>query len=290
MPAMPARPLEAHKGSFGTVVVVGGCATMPGAAALAARAAVRSGAGLVRIAAEPAVLPWVLLAEPCATGVELWGGREAFARVLDEADPARGAVLAVGPGLGRSVAARERVLAALGDARALVLDADGLNHLAALAAAGDAAGLLPFAPGRPVVLTPHPGEYQRLADALGLPGDPIARAGREVAARSLARATGAVVVLKGAGTVIAEGDRLRVNATGNPALATGGSGDVLTGCVGALLAQGATAYDAATLACHAHGLAADRWAQVHGLRGLRGPDLADGLPGAFREMEPEGGP
>jgi NAD(P)H-hydrate epimerase len=262
---------------------------MPGAAALAARAAVRSGAGLVRIAAEPAVLPWALLAEPCATGVELWGGREALTRALAEADPGRGAVLAVGPGLGRSQAARERVLAVLGDERALVLDADGLNLLAGLMSMGEAAGVLPLAPGRRVVLTPHPGEYQRLAEALGLGGDPIARAGRQAAATALARATGAVVVLKGAGTVIAEGERLLENSTGNPALATGGSGDVLTGCIAALLAQGATAYDAAVLGCHAHGLAADRWAQVHGLRGLRGPDLADGLPGAFRELESDGG-
>jgi NAD(P)H-hydrate epimerase len=272
IPACPARPSDAHKGTFGTVVVVGGCATMLGAPALCAAAALRGGAGLVKVCVEPAILPFVLAIEPSATGL-LLGDAGATAAALDHADPDARAVLAIGPGMGRGETAQHVVMTLLRGRRAAVLDADGLNALAASKQrlAGDA----------PRVLTPHPGEYRRLAEAVGLHFNPADSGQRAAAAGELARAHHAVVVLKGAATVISDGERCRVNRTGNPALATAGSGDVLTGLIAALLAQGMTPFDAASLGAHLHGLAADRWAQQHGPSGLTARDLAAALPDTF---------
>ena len=158
---------------------------------------------------------------------------------------------------------------------ALVLDADGLNALAASGrrGAGTAAAR---------VLTPHPGEFRRLAAAVGLDTDPVDPDRRRNAAQGLARIHGCVVVLKGRHTVIADPHRTTLNATGNPTLATAGSGDVLTGLIAALLAQGMDALGAARLAAHAHGLAADAWAAAHGPAGMLARELADLLPAALR--------
>ncbi|MEM0913187.1 MAG: NAD(P)H-hydrate dehydratase [Planctomycetota bacterium] len=272
--ALPPRPADGHKGTFGTVVVVGGSATMPGAAAMAARAAFRGGAGLVKVVAEQAVLDRVLAIEPSATGVASGERLDAggVIEALRAADPDGRAVLAVGPGLGRSA---EAILPAVSnDTRPLVLDADGLN---ALAASGRR-----LRRRAPSVLTPHPGECRRLADALQLRIDPTDPATRPEVARRLAEMHEAVFVLKGAGTVVSDGQRTYVNDTGNVAMATAGMGDVLTGVTAALLAAGMPAYDAACLAVWLHGAAGDLWAHRHWDRGLLARDLADLLPYAFR--------
>ncbi len=268
-PAPPPRPRDGHKGTFGTVIVVGGCATMIGAPAIAARAACRSGVGLVKIAAERAVLPFALTIEPSATGCVLEDAASVAA-----ADPRRAAVLAVGPGFGDGH--DELVLALLDGPRAMVLDADGLNALARSGRAAQRAA--------PLILTPHPGEFRRLAEPLDIALSPTDPGERSRAAAALAQAHDGVVVLKGADTVVSDGRRVYVNQTGNVALATAGSGDVLTGVAAALLAAGMTPFDAAVLAVYAHGLAADAWSDRHGPAGLRAQDLADELPLVFKAL------
>ncbi|XAM00774.1 NAD(P)H-hydrate dehydratase [Phycisphaeraceae bacterium D3-23] len=286
IPPPPARPDAGHKGTFGTVIVVGGCTTMLGAPALCARAAFRCGAGLVKIASPPEIVPHVLTIEPGATGVLLSGDADAASEAIDAADPGKKAVLAVGPGLGRGDWQRALVMRLLAGPRAVVLDADGLNVLAAALSDRDAAFHGSESGKKAVarVLTPHPGEFRRLAQPLGITFDPTDPAQRPDAAAALAQALNAVVLLKGQHTVITDGHRCVRNTTGNPALATAGSGDVLTGLTAALLAQGMSAFDAAHLAAHLHGRAADRWASKHGRAGLRAINLADEIPGAINEQ------
>lgn len=277
LPAPPARPKDGHKGTFGTVIVVGGSPTMIGAPALAATAALRAGAGLAKIATHAAILPFTLVIEPSATGIVLEGTVSQQLAALDEADPDQRAVLAVGPGMGRSDAAEELVTALLRGKRAMVLDADGLNALAAT-------GKPRPQPGPPLVMTPHPGEFRRLANPLGITASPTEPTVRVHAARELAQAHRAVVVLKGHQTVVSYRGRDYLNPTGNPALATAGSGDVLTGLIAALIAQGMEPFDAAVLGVHAHGLAADRWAQQHGPSGLLVRELASLLPDVLNSL------
>lgn len=267
----PPRPIDGHKGTFGTVVVMGGCPRMPGAAAIAARAALRAGAGLVKVATDEKTLPIVLAIEPCATGADT--------SLMPEE-----AVFAVGPGWGPSESSGDDGFSLIPVGARRVVDADGLNRLA------ERWGEAVATPGfdGPAVLTPHPGEYRRLAEALGLSADPVDPTDRdrdrERAARLLAEATGAVVLLKGARTIVADGERVYTNQTGTPALATAGSGDVLTGLIAGLMAQGMPGYEAACLGAYTHGLAGEAWAQKNGPAGLRAIELADLLPMTLNEI------
>jgi len=279
IPPVPPRPREAHKGTFGTVIVIGGCETMMGAPALCASAALRSGAGLVKIATIAAALPTALTIEPSATGIILTDDLPTNLHQLDKIDPKHQAILAIGPGLGQSSDMRKLIAALLQGDRTIVLDADGLNLLASL---------LKEKPilTAPLILTPHPGEFQRLASALHISHSPTDSASRPSAAAALARALRSTVLLKGASSVISDGARVVINTTGNPALATAGTGDVLTGLLAALLAQHMKPFEAASLAAHLHGLAADLWATVHGTSGLTARDLATLLPDAFNHCRP----
>ncbi|MEM6459080.1 MAG: NAD(P)H-hydrate dehydratase [Planctomycetota bacterium] len=270
LPPLPGRPDDGHKGTFGTVVVVGGSGRMIGAPALTATAALRSGAGLVKVAAEVDVARAVTSIQPSVTGLAAAG--------LAELRGLPRVVLAVGPGWGSGDDVDAR-LADLGVwPNPIVLDADGLNALARLSV-GAVSG------GGPRVLTPHPGEYGRLAEAFGLDGDPVDPQRRPAAAAALAEAAGAVVLLKGRHTVVTDGRRFYRNATGNPALATAGTGDVLTGLIAGLIAQGTDPFDAAVAGAWVHGRAGDRWAEAHGRRGLLATELADRLPAVLREYE-----
>lgn len=277
LPPLPTRPDDAHKGTFGTAIVIGGCGTMIGAPALCARAALRSGIGLVKIACHPSILPHVLTIEPSATGIALANEPEDVVAQLDHADPQGNAVLAVGPGMGQSTMRGELVQTLLNGQRTIVLDADGLNLLAR----NTRAILAAQRRTAPLILTPHPGEYKRLAQALDLTADPTDPDQRIEAATSLARKLNAVVLLKGQQSVIADSENYALNTTGNPALATAGSGDVLTGLVASLLAQGLAPFAAAQLGADLHGKAADLWAQQHGSCGLRAIELADQLLKSF---------
>ncbi len=269
---LPPRAAAAHKGSFGHVLVVAGSRGKTGAAALAAQGAVRAGAGLVTVAVPRELEPIleVKLTEAMTIGVDdaeggFAGG--AIASLLREA--AARDVLVVGPGLSQRPGARElaRALAARVSGP-LVLDADGLN-----AFAGEPEALR--GPG-PRVLTPHPGEMARL---LARSVDAVQR-DRLECARELARRSGAVVLLKGARSVIAtpEGDA-RINPTGGPGLATGGTGDVLAGVIGALLGQGLGAFDAASLGAYLHGMAGEERAV-----GLAAQEIAAGIPAAWGRL------
>jgi len=276
VPPVPPRPNDAHKGTFGTVIVVGGCDTMMGAPALCASGALRSGAGLVKVAVPAAVLPVALAIEPAATGIIFSEDTADSLHSLDQADPEARAILAVGPGMGQSKHAGVLLAQLLQGNRPIVLDADGLNLLAAT-------GKARHPPGPPRVMTPHPGEYLRLAKPFGITLNPTDPATRPAAAGQLALAQRCVVVLKGQHSVVSDGQRVYVNTTGNPALATAGSGDVLTGVIAALIGQGMGPFDAAVLGVYLHGLAADLWAQRHGTSGLVPRDLANLLPDAFEK-------
>ena len=297
MPRLPARAPDGHKGTFGMTVVVGGTCegttTMLGGPALSAVAALRAGSGLVRLAMPAPLLNGALSFAPCATGVALPvtpAGTLDPSPVAEAIDAAlRGCTcLAIGPGLGASHAVQQVLVRLLGnDELPIVLDADGLNAFAAMPD-----GALELR--APSVLTPHPGEYRRLATALGLPDVDDGESSRVAAAERLARRLGAVVVLKGAGTVVTDGLSTSVNSTGNAALATGGSGDVLTGLIAGLIAQHHRPFappgaSLSLLACarigvHAHGLAGDRWAAAHGDRGMLATDLLDVLPDVLAEL------
>ncbi len=269
--APPALRADAHKGDAGRLLLLCGSAAMPGAALLVARAAQRAGAGLVTVGClDRELRALVPLAAPEALLLDLTGGVPR--QLAERVDDAR----VVGCGLGDTPRTRRLVETLLADgfAGATVLDADALNVLA-----GEPE-LLAAAPG-PLVLTPHPLEAARL---LGreVPGDDE---GRAAAARELARRSGAVVCLKGRHTVVVDGRSTYVNATGNPGMATAGSGDVLAGILGAYLAQRAdastwTPFLAACAAVHAHGLAGDLAAAELGERGVIARDLVESLPAA----------
>jgi len=256
IPALPRRDAAAHKGTFGTVRVFAGSPGMLGAAILCARAALRGGAGLVQVSLPASLAVGFAVAVPGATTLP----RRVTPSLL------RGATaVVVGPGLGQADASRTLVRAILRTATVpVVLDADGLNLVAPARRALSAA---------PTVATPHPGEAARL---LGWPRDRV-QEDRDGAVAALAEVCGGVAVLKGAGTKVCDGARLFTNTTGNPGMATGGSGDVLAGLIGALLAQGMAPFDAAVLGVHAHGRAGDVVAGRTSQTGLIAEDLPDAL-------------
>lgn len=271
-PLVPRRGPGAHKGSSGHLLVVAGAVGKSGAAILCGRAALRGGAGLVTIACTAEILPIVAASMP-----ELMTDPvgERFSDVAWRDRLAGKAALAIGPGLGTSPDAVRLVrwLVTRADVP-MVVDADGLNALA-----GDVAVLRRAR--APLVLTPHPGEMSRLMRRT----TSEIQARRIEHARALAEKTGAVVVLKGSGTIVAAPDgRWSINATGGPLLGVGGTGDVLTGLIGSLLAQGLPAYDAARLGVFLHGRAGDRLALQLGDAGLLASQLADELPAARREL------
>jgi NAD(P)H-hydrate epimerase len=278
------REPDTHKGTWGHLLVVAGSRDKSGAAVLAGRGALGAGVGLATVALPESARALVAVqqAELMTTGLAEDGdgalAAGAAAHVLELL--ATRDALAIGPGLGTapgaSRAVREIVERRL---RPAVVDADALNALA------DAA---PRAPGRDaaaLVLTPHPGEAARL---LGCSTADV-QADRLEAARRIARERRAVVVLKGHRTVVAAPDgRASFNASGNPAMATGGTGDVLTGAIGALLARGMEAWDAGRLAVFAHGLAGDMAATHVGGPGLVATDVALELPRALAELADAG--
>lgn len=279
---LPARPWEGHKGTFGKVVVVAGSAGMVGAGRLVSAAAYRSGAGLVRYAAPASLLTaahagrdevMVLPLEDDGTGRHLPQPPGVMEGTCAWAD-----AVALGPGLGTAEETgrfMRQVLECGRDDLGLVVDADGLNLLA------DDPAMRGAWPG-PLVLTPHPGEAARLLgrDITGVVADRVGTA------RALAGRFEGVALLKGAPTVVAAPDgRAAVCPLGNPGMASGGTGDVLTGIVAALLAQGLGAFEAAGLGVWLHALSGDLAALDLGMWSLVAGDLVDYLPAAFGWLE-----
>ena len=275
VPKLEARKVDAHKGDFGKVCIIAGSVGMAGAAAIAGRSALRAGAGLVRVATPGCVLSTVAAIEPCFTTIALDDengqmSTAAIGKVLDLAS--ENDVVAFGPGVGVGagpMAIVEKLIEQKG--LRLIVDADGLNNLAKIKSWQTKVKA-------DLILTPHPGEMQRLWRGTlrdDMPGD---RGEQAVLMAGCAKAT---VVLKGAFTVVSNGEKLYVNQTGNPGMATAGSGDVLTGIIAALCGQGLDNFDAAVLGAYIHGTAGDIAAEKIGQVSMIATDIIDCLGEAF---------
>ncbi len=261
-PLFPRRPRDAHKGLFGHTLCIGGSKGFSGAITLAARAAARSGAGLVSAFVPEAIHALVAPAVP-------------EVMVHSSMPEGRWTSIMAGPGMGRTATTREQVLHLLETSDIpLVLDADAVtvlaDHTDAIAKASC-----------PLVLTPHPGEF---AELFGLKTEDV-QDDRVGLAKMAAAKLGVVVVLKGAGTIVAAPNHLlAINLTGNPGMASGGSGDVLAGMLAGLIAQGRPPFEAACAAVWLHGRAGDLVAADKSQSSIIAPDLIEKLPEAFREI------
>jgi NAD(P)H-hydrate epimerase len=282
LPRLAPRDRTTSKRDYGRVLVIGGSAGMAGAPALTAMAALKSGAGLVELAVPERVVTIAAGFDPCV----MTRGFEAepdgtFAAAAGPSLRTRvGAAdaVAIGPGIGRTSAVTALVHELWRDLdQPAVFDADALFALAAL----DAARLASHA--GPRILTPHAGEMLRLLGADPADSRARDRAWLEARAAEMARALDAVIVLKGPGTLAVDGSRHARNETGNPGMATGGTGDVLTGVIAALLAQGLAPFDAARLAAWVHGRAGDIAAHDLGEVSMTACDLLDRLSRAWRD-------
>ncbi len=314
LPRLPAREAVGHKGTFGTVAVIGGsCGSgtmMLGAPVLSARAAFRSGAGLVKLVMPEPLLVGGLAMLASATGIALpvdSGGEivaHEAAGVVDRV-LSQSSCVVVGPGLGRDQGLSRGVEATVlrvlqQDTLPVVVDADALNAM----------GRVPelwrdF--HAPAILTPHPGEFRRLADSLALTLDATDRATRPSAAAELAQRLGCIVVLKGAGTIVSDGLRTWRCERGHACLGTAGTGDVLSGLIAGLVAQhynpahaaiatrlggrmpaGAPAmmslYDLARIAVEVHARCGERWAEANAPAGLLACELTDLMPGELARL------
>jgi len=274
LPVLPPRPADAHKGTFGTALIIGGSRGMTGAVALAGMAALRGGAGLVRLAVGDRCLETVAAYEPSYMTAALpddIDGRISSAAHTRIVELARSStVVAIGPGFGRSPDL-DRLVAQLYKEISLpmVCDADALNALSTNPE-------LLYHHAGPRVFTPHPGEFARLV------GHNYPRDEREAAALEMASRCQVVVVLKSHRTFVTDGRRHWHNCTGNPGMATGGSGDSLTGLIAALACQGLEPYEAARLGVYVHGLAGDLAAKDLGQMSLIARDIVGYLPQALK--------
>lgn len=280
LPVLPARPADSHKGSFGSVLIVAGSRGMSGAASLSGLGALRGGAGLVTVAVPAGIQGIVASVEPSYLTLALPEddvgriSRLAAAEILARTKPTMS--VAIGPGWGQSADLKELAFFLYTSIDApLVVDADALNALAA------SPGGFPKASATAArILTPHPGEFSRL---IGTDTKTV-QADRQALAAEFARARGVIVVLKGHETVVTDGEKVAINTTGNSGMATGGTGDVLTGLIAALLAQGMLPFDAAHLGVHLHGLAGDLAAAQYGKPGMIASDLPGFLGQAWRQV------
>jgi ADP-dependent NAD(P)H-hydrate dehydratase len=280
IPKLPVRQADSHKGDFGKVCIIAGSVGFSGAAAIAGKASLRAGSGLVRLAVPKSILPIVAAIEPCYTTIPLADdstgkiSSKAIDTVLKAV--AENDVIAFGPGVGVSAGVKavlENLLRLEGIR--LVVDADGLNNLAALKNWPDICKAN-------LILTPHPGEMKKLWSGLlrtAMPTD------RQAIAVEFSKAANAVIVLKGCGTVVTDAEKIYVNTTGNPGMATAGAGDVLTGIIAAVCGQGLDNFDASLLAVYVHGLAADLAVKDKGQISLIATDIIDYLPCAFNKLQ-----
>ena len=282
IPKLEKRPADGHKGTFGKVLIIGGSVGFSGAPALAGKAALRSGAGLVRIAIPVSVQSIAASLDPCYTTVAL--AEDANGQMASEASGVVTGLLsdndavAFGPGAGTGAGVKEMLFSLIAvEGLKLIIDADGLN---VMSRCGGPGGWLEKKKAD-VVLTPHPGEMARLWKSVFR--EPAPQDRTECAAK-FAEKTGSVVVLKGAGTVVTDGERVFVNDTGNPGMATAGSGDVLTGVIAGLAGQGLSLLDAAVLGVHVHGVAGDAAAKMMGQIGMIATDIIDHLGHAFIQV------
>lgn len=259
---------------FGRVLVVGGHEEMIGAPVLAGAAALRMGAGLVQLAVPRAILAACLSITPELIGHALTrGNRATLAAAADSAD-----AIVLGPGLGKSPEAAGRVMQLIRLDKPMIIDADALNILSMQKR-------WPTSFKARAVLTPHPGEMKRLAKFIGRDEVPRDDAGRRKIATEAARTFGQVVVLKGARTVVSDGRQIYVNQTGDSSLSKAGSGDVLSGILGTLLAQQVDGFVAACIATWIHGRAGEIAGRQFSQRCVLARDVIDSIPRAVAEYE-----
>jgi NAD(P)H-hydrate epimerase len=270
-PPLPPRPKDGNKGTFGRVLIIGGSEGMLGAPAMAGRAALKLGSGLVEIAVPRSILVAVLTITPELIGIGLDHGVPD--ELLAAADKA--AAIVIGPGLGQSDDALMRLKAVASLNKPMVVDADALNMIAKETN-------WPAWFKATAVLTPHPGEMKRLAKLIGRDEVPSDDAGRIDIATTAAKSFGQVVLLKGSRTVVTDGDRVYINQTGDSSLSKAGTGDVLSGMIGCLLGQKMDPFDAACCAAHLHGLAGEIAGEKLGLRSVLAHDVIDAIPTAVR--------
>jgi len=275
LPPLPQRPENSHKGTFGKVLIIAGSSGMSGAACLAGMGALRGGAGLVFLAIPESIQSIVSTVNPCYLTIPLHVDRqdrlseESETLLFDQIDHFD--AVAIGPGCGQHKWIQQLTLNLYTKLkRPLIVDADALNTLAA------SNKPLPTA-GGPRILTPHPGEFSRLIHK----SIEEIEQHREALSTTFAEQHQVVLLLKGANSIITDGTRIAINPTGNSGMATGGSGDVLTGLITALSGQGLEAFEATQLAACLHGLAGDLAAQDLSQHALIASDLPDYLPEAW---------
>lgn len=280
----PRRERDAYKGTFGNVLVIAGSSSMRGAAALAALGALRSGAGLVKVASVEKCIDTLSVLVPEATYLEMdcddYGfmlfdsSKDALQKAMDSAT-----AIVIGCGMGVTPDTMEITRFVLANAKCpVVVDADGINCIAS-----DIDILL--GKRSDVVITPHVGEMARLLNC----ENSMIRNNRIVAAEKYAEKYGITVVLKGAGTLIANGRMTASNHTGNAGMAVGGCGDILAGVIGSIIAQGCSVYDSACAGVYIHGLAGDAAAQKLGMESMLPRDIVDCLSDSFRLLKEKHG-
>ena len=283
LPTLPPRSRDGHKGDYGRVLVIGGSRGMAGAPAMTGLATLRSGAGLVTVATPASTQPIVATFSPCFMTLPLIEddyGIADYANIMDlVAAREQFDVWAIGPGLGQGDGVTELVAQLYREIpRPMVVDADALNALAAALKRNPQALAKPAGPR---VLTPHPGEFARLAGVK--PGSATTDRVDVVAKFCERDPSGQLtVILKVHESIVCDGQRFAINSTGNPGMATGGTGDCLTGVIAGLLGQRLGPWDAARLGMHLHGLAGDLAAKQLGEVSLVASDLLTYLSDAFK--------
>lgn len=257
------RRAASHKGDYGRVLIVAGSSGMTGAAVLASRGSLRSGAGLTYLAVPKTLVNFVDSQTP-----------EVITLPFEKIKVVKADAVAIGPGLGATLSTRKLISSLLPHPTPLVIDADALNVIAKDLV------MLKKAQAQ-VIITPHPGEMSRLIrKSIG-----YVQKNRSSVAKEAAKRFGCIVVLKGHKTVIAgPSGKVFVNPTGNPGMASGGVGDVLTGMIAGFIGQGVKAWDAAVLAVYLHGLAGDLAAKEKGENGIIALDLVEKIPYAIRQI------
>ena len=283
LPELPLRFDVSHKGTYGNLLIIGGSRGMSGAPALAGLAALRSGVGLVTVAVPAGIQSTVSRYNP---SYMTWGLPENEAGTLQLSDCEfirdrlkQTTALAVGPGLGQSAPLPSFVKSLyLSIPLPVILDADALNALADLSDFPQFSSTEEETSSR--LLTPHPGEFSRLIDV----SISEIQQDREQYAANFAKNNRVVLVLKGNRSIITDGTKIAINQTGNHGMAKGGSGDVLTGLLGGLLAQGMNAFEAAQLGVHLHGLAGDLAVERISAYGMTPTDQIQFLPMAWNEL------
>ena len=302
IPVLPDRERTGHKGTYGTVALLGGSAAMSGAVKLAGGAALGAGAGLVRLLVPSVIHSTAASFRPEYTVFPLSADKKGCLSLSSlfriESLLAGVSAVGVGPGLGRSLGL-DLIVSRLFFSLSLpaVFDADALNALAnqnIFINGASHARLVkrtqPVSLPAPRILTPHPGEFfrmfqQRIGGGQNERVEAAVQFVQNFQRICSSDPASLVLVLKGANTVVTDGNRIFVNDTGNPGMGTGGSGDVLTGVIAALVAQGLPCYEAAVLGVHIHGIAGDLAAETKGETSLTAADLLDFLPPAFQEAK-----